>query len=159
MSTQVGDDDPFDIGNLWSTDEEGPTDGPCPTPLGPLDSKSMGDLGLERHDVLADGNCMVHAFLKNQRGTSHAAQSTSVEDTRESLARFVETHARAFVTAHSKRGVWPWFRDNWRGEPPPTSVEAYATFLRQDGTWLGVYELHLLGTQLKGAGDFKYILN
>ena len=80
MSTQVGDDDAFDIGDLWSTDEEGPTDGPCPTPLGPLDSKSMGDLGLERHDVLADGNCMVHAFLKNQRGTSHAAQSTSVED-------------------------------------------------------------------------------
>ena len=55
MSTQVGDDDPFDIGDLWSTDEEGPTDGPCPTPLGPLDSKSMGDLGLERHDVPEKG--------------------------------------------------------------------------------------------------------
>eukprot|EP01043_Picozoa_sp_COSAG02_P028533 COSAG02_NODE_1733_length_11168_cov_29.568705_4_plen_88_part_00 len=31
----------------------------------------MGDLGLERHDVLADGNCLVHAFLKIQRSTSH----------------------------------------------------------------------------------------
>ena len=139
MSTQDG-DDAFDIGGLWSSDEEGPTNGPCPTPLGPLDSKTLLDLGLERHDVPGDGNCMVHAFLKNQRSTSHAAQttSTSVQHTRESLAKFVEAHARAFVTAHSTRGVWPWYRDNWRGDPPPTSVEAYASFLRQDGTWLGV---------------------
>ena len=52
--------------------------------------------------------------------TSHAAQttSTSVQHTRESLAKFVETHARAFVTTHSTRGVWPWYRDNWRGDPP-----------------------------------------
>ena len=119
MSTQDG-DDAFDIGGLWSSDEEGPTNGPCPTPLGPLDSKTLLDLGLERHDVPGDGNCMVHAFLKNQRSTSHAAQttSTSVQHTRESLAKFVETHARAFVTTHSTRGVWPWYRDNWRGDPP-----------------------------------------
>ena len=44
------DDDPFDIGDLWS-DGEGDS-GTCPTPIGSLDSKSMGDLGLERHDVL-----------------------------------------------------------------------------------------------------------
>ena len=97
MSTQVG-DDPFDIGDLWSTDEEGPTDGPCPTPLGPLDSKSMGDIGLERHDVLADGNCMVHAFLKNQRGTSHAAQS--MLKTRERVSRGSLRHMREPLLVH-----------------------------------------------------------
>ena len=43
MSTQV-DGDAFDIGTVWSTNEEGPSDGPCPTPLGPLDSKTMGNV-------------------------------------------------------------------------------------------------------------------
>jgi len=87
MSAQDGD---FDVGDIWSTDEEGPPDGPCPTPLGPLDSKSMGELRLERHDVPGDGNCLLHAFLKTQRSTSHAALTTSVADIRESLAQFVE---------------------------------------------------------------------
>ena len=78
----------FDVGDIiWSEGEEC-DDGPLPHPLqnGGLDSQSMVQLGLQREDVPADGNCLLHAFMKAQRTTSHATKAQRVVDAREQLA-------------------------------------------------------------------------
>ena len=113
-SDELGD---FDVGGIWSEGEEC-ADGPLPHPLqnGGLDSQSMVQLGLQREDVPADGNCLLHAFMKAQRTTSHATKAQRVVDAREQLAKYVEKHVDDFIKARNKTGQWPWVRDNWNGE-------------------------------------------
>jgi hypothetical protein len=117
-----------------------------------MDTVSNRDLGVEVHDVLADGDCLLHAWIKaigNVNNDELPLFFRSVATLREGLAQFFEDNATRLELHHLKRHVWPWHRpaDEWINyDCPPASVGEYAKFLRTPRTWLTNYELQALVT-------------
>ena len=117
-----------------------------------MDTMSNKELGVEAHDVPADGDCMLHAWIKaaeNVTGIDLPCFLLSLRALRERLAQFFEEHAQQLEAYHNKYGQWGWGRPDWKWvnwDSPPNSVSEYVEFLRTPRTWLGSYELQALAT-------------
>ena len=117
-----------------------------------MDKMSNKELGVDAHDVPADGDCMLHAWVKAAQsvtGVDLPLFNLSVRAVREQLARFFEEHAPQLEAYHDQHGQWGWSRPDWKWinwDSPPNSVSEYAEFLRTPRTWLGTYELQALAT-------------
>lgn len=101
-----------------------------------MDTMSNKELGVEAHDVPADGDCMLHAWIKaaeNVTGTDLPCFLLSLRALRERLAQFFEEHAQQLEAYHNKYGQWGWGRPDWKWvnwDSPPNSVSEYVEFLR-----------------------------
>ena len=117
-----------------------------------MDNLSNHDLGVEVHDVPADGDCLLHSWVKavdSVKNDELPLFFRSVASLREGLAQFFEAHASRLEQQFLKRHVWPWHRpfNEWINyDRPPASVAEYARFLRTPRTWLTNYELQALVT-------------
>ena len=117
-----------------------------------MDNLSNHDLGVEVHDVPADGDCLLHSWVKavdSVKNDELPLFFRSVASLREGLAQFFEAHASRLEQHFLKRHVWPWHRpfNEWINyDRPPASVAEYARFLRTPRTWLTNYELQALVT-------------
>ena len=76
-----------------------------------MDTMSNKELGVEAHDVPADGDCMLHAWIKaaeNVTGIDLPCFLLSLRALRERLAQFFEEHAQQLEAYHNKYGQWGW---------------------------------------------------
>ena len=99
-----------------------------------MDKVSNEELGADVHNVPADGDCMLHAWIKATESNEELPLGfRMVTGLREGLAQYFESHTSALEAYHNKFGVWPWFRpdEKWINyDSTPSSVAAYAKFLR-----------------------------
>eukprot|EP01043_Picozoa_sp_COSAG02_P025613 COSAG02_NODE_1445_length_12580_cov_8.848089_4_plen_94_part_00 len=80
-----------------------------------MDMVSNRELGVDVHDVVGDGDCLLHAWIKASESNEDLPFFfRTVTGLRDGLAKFFESHASKLERYHAKYGVWPWHRPRVR---------------------------------------------